>query len=282
MEKSAEIQLSIMDDRTHVAMQRMGLIECYPWWNDDRRCDPFWRLYANERLGGALCWEGQDLPLRPGEVTLVPPWCAFASRVQRPGTGHLYMHFTILNLLRPVTEKWFPQPISIRDPLCSEAVSLARAALRGEQGPAVLCHGKLVVYACLARAIEALPAAARISLADLVDGSNPLAPAMGFIEDNLAEHITVEEIASRCRLGNGQFTRLFRKAFGQSPHHYLMDRRVAAVARLLMYGNEGLETIAERCGFTDRAHMSKLFHRQFGISPAAYRKGRARSPERLA
>jgi AraC family transcriptional regulator len=99
---------------------------------------------------------------------------------------------------------------------------------------------------------------------------------MRFIEDHLAQSITVDNVAAHSNVGKDQFARLFRKAFGQSPHHYIIDRRLAAAAQLLAFGEEGQDAIAERCGFTDSAHLSKLFHRRFGVSPGAYRKERER------
>jgi AraC-like DNA-binding protein len=274
MREAAENSISFTDDRTHVRVQRVGLLECYPWWSKDRRCDPYWRLYANDAPGASLAHGTDTTSLDRGIVVLVPAWCTFATRITRRGIGHFYIHFEILNLSRPLTERWFPDPLVSRDPGVSSAAAAAREDFTADKRAALLCSAKAAVYGALRRSMDALPIGVQERWAELVDGANPLARALRFIEDHLSESITVETIAERSCLGRDQFSRLFRQAIGQAPHHYIMDRRLAASAQLLAFGDEGLDTIAERCGFTDRAHLSRLFLRRFGISPSAYRRER--------
>ena len=271
---SKELLVNVMDDRLHLSIQRIGLLDGYPWWNKQRRCDPFWRLYANDRPGGAVVFKDNSIYLHASVAVLVPGWCPFATRIARPGVSHFYIHFEVLNITRPLMEEWFPTPSPIEDATCLRGMANARDALRQGQRSALVCLTKSAVYAALAQVLKNLPPAAAVRWTELVDRSNPLSSAMRFVEDHLRQPISVSDIAGRSNLGEDQFTRLFKRTFGQSPHRYLIDRRLALAGQLLSFGDEPIEDIADRCGFTDRSHLSRLFRRQFGLSPAAYRKAR--------
>jgi hypothetical protein len=156
MEKTEDILFSIMDDRTHIRLQRIGLQECYPWWNKSHRCDPYWRLYANDLPGAFLVHQGNRFPLDPGNSVLVPAWCKFGTRLDCPGVSHFYIHFDILNLTRPLTESWFSSPLVVRNNVCSTAVEMAMEEFRAGKGAALLCFAKAAVYACLGKAVDGL------------------------------------------------------------------------------------------------------------------------------
>jgi AraC family transcriptional regulator len=61
---------------------------------------------------------------------------------------------------------------------------------------------------------------------------------------------------------------------GQAPHQYLMQRRVEQAKRRLGETNTGIAEIAIACGFANQEHLSRLFKRACGTTPAAYRKAR--------
>ena len=59
---------------------------------------------------------------------------------------------------------------------------------------------------------------------------------------------------------------------GRSPGRYINARRIEEACILLDHGEDALEEIAERLGFYDRHHFSKVFKKYRGVSPATYRK----------
>lgn len=93
------------------------------------------------------------------------------------------------------------------------------------------------------------------------------------IEANLAAPITVAELAEISDLSTAYFARLFRQATGETPHAFILSRRVARVQELLGEPGLDLATVAYRAGFSSHAHMTTAFKRKLGLSPAAYRTG---------
>ena len=87
---------------------------------------------------------------------------------------------------------------------------------------------------------------------------------------------TLAEMARMAGLSRFQLLRHFEKAFGLTPHAWLLQQR-AERARGLIRGGAGLAQAAAACGFADQSHMTRLFTRQFGFTPGAWQQATARA-----
>lgn len=87
---------------------------------------------------------------------------------------------------------------------------------------------------------------------------------------------TLAEMARMAGLSRFQLLRHFEKAFGLTPHAWLLQQR-AERARGLIRGGAGLAQAAAACGFADQSHMTRLFTRQFGFTPGAWQRATARA-----
>jgi AraC family transcriptional regulator len=56
---------------------------------------------------------------------------------------------------------------------------------------------------------------------------------------------------------------------------YIIKVRILAAKRLLLQTDDGLDALAEECGFADGSHMSRLFLRYTGQRPGKYRRARS-------
>ncbi len=95
-----------------------------------------------------------------------------------------------------------------------------------------------------------------------------------YIEQHLSERIRCEHLAALVHLSLSHFMRAFRQSFGFPPHAYLMKRRLECAQGRMRSSYSSLGEIALECGFTDQAHLSRLFRRFTGESPAAWRRAR--------
>jgi AraC family transcriptional regulator len=98
------------------------------------------------------------------------------------------------------------------------------------------------------------------------------------IEANLDSTIGVKALAELVKLSSFHFCRAFRDSFGDSPHGYVMRRRVERAQGLMLTTNASLGQIAADCGLADQAHFNKLFRRFVGESPGMWRRARATAP----
>jgi AraC-like DNA-binding protein len=96
-----------------------------------------------------------------------------------------------------------------------------------------------------------------------------------YVEANLDRTITTRCLAQTVRLSPFHFCRAFRDTFGNSPHGYVIRRRMERAQGLMLTTNASLGRIAADCGLADQAHFNKLFRKFAGESPGAWRRARA-------
>jgi len=92
-----------------------------------------------------------------------------------------------------------------------------------------------------------------------------------FIDAGLDGPLGVQAMAQLLGLSEGYFMRAFKQATGQSPHSYLIDRRLAKARALMRDSTARLADIAHACGFNSQAHMTTTFRQRLGVSPAQLR-----------
>ncbi len=104
-----------------------------------------------------------------------------------------------------------------------------------------------------------------------VERSIPVAIAIAkcLIDDRPASPIALSHLARASGLSKFQLLRGFVRATGLTPHAYLMQRRIETARRLIAQG-VGLAEAALAGGFADQSHMTRIFVRNYGISPGAY------------
>lgn len=89
------------------------------------------------------------------------------------------------------------------------------------------------------------------------------------IDAALDARLTVEMLSREVGLSPAHFARAFKESLGRAPHQYLLALRLARARRLLETTPLSLSDIAQRSGFADQAHFTRLFKRAFGTTPGA-------------
>ena len=92
------------------------------------------------------------------------------------------------------------------------------------------------------------------------------------IERELAHKISLRELAGIAGLSAGHFCRAFKQSVGMSPHRYLLQRRIAAAADLIRTTDRSLAEVALNVGFADQSHFTRVFARESGETPSAFRR----------
>ena len=95
--------------------------------------------------------------------------------------------------------------------------------------------------------------------------------ARDMIDGRYFEPLTVESLAASAGLSRAQFSREFRRAFGESPHRYLLTRRMERAAALLRDTDRTVADICLMVGLSSVGSFTTAFGRIFGMSPLAYR-----------
>ena len=86
-----------------------------------------------------------------------------------------------------------------------------------------------------------------------------------------AEPLDVPELARAARLSPAHFSREFARAFGETPHRYLLTRRLERAAALLRTTDRSVADICMTVGLRSVGSFTTSFGRMYGLSPTAYR-----------
>lgn len=102
------------------------------------------------------------------------------------------------------------------------------------------------------------------------------------VDQHLSESLLCKDLARLVNLSISHFSRAFKASFGCSPHAYVTRRRMELAQGLMLTTDAPLRQIALDCGLADQAHLSRLFKRIVGDSPAAWRRARSQPSGILA
>src|SRR5579862_6404497 len=93
-----------------------------------------------------------------------------------------------------------------------------------------------------------------------------------FIEAHLDGDLSLEAMASEVEISPLYLARAFKAAVGQSPHQYVLARRIERAKELLRNSDTPIVDVALASGFSSQSHLSNWFLRHVGVSPASYRR----------
>jgi AraC family transcriptional regulator len=103
------------------------------------------------------------------------------------------------------------------------------------------------------------------------------------VRDHIDSHITgpvlVADLCALVQRSAAHFSRSFKRTFGESPHSFVVRRRVELATQYMLTTDAPLSDIALRCGFTDQAHLCKHFRQATGQTPSAWRRAHASRQE---
>jgi AraC-like DNA-binding protein len=95
--------------------------------------------------------------------------------------------------------------------------------------------------------------------------------AKDLVDARYFEALTVADLAAAATMSPSHFSRAFSATFGESPHQYLLTRRLERAAALLRTSDWSVTAICFAVGWRSVGSFTTSFSRVFGLAPAAYR-----------
>jgi AraC-like DNA-binding protein len=105
----------------------------------------------------------------------------------------------------------------------------------------------------------------------IVPPSRHLLRAKDLIDARYRDALDVPTLARAARLSPAHFSREFRRAFGDTPHQYLLTRRLERAAALLRNTDRSVADVCFTVGLRSVGSFTTSFRRAYGVTPAAYR-----------
>lgn len=96
--------------------------------------------------------------------------------------------------------------------------------------------------------------------------------AKQFIEENLSEPLSLEQVASQVFVCKAYLSELFSNCTGIKFSEYVTLQRVEQAKRLLICSSQSIQEISQNCGFSSAAYFSSVFAKVTGKSPRKFRQ----------
>jgi AraC-like DNA-binding protein len=215
--------------------------------------------------------DSRVIAMPPGRVVLIPPACARVKtdgdlmqlRVQfQPGSATAE-HAAVLGAHPLVLG-----PDELRDGLSAR---LRRDLDAGAPiGTAICARAKALVHLSVAAAFDA-GGDVRRDVENSDDAERQLRPVLRYIDAHLDEPLDNARLAAFVHASESHFIRMFRRVVGCTPARHVQERRVHHAAELLARTSLTIDEIAERCGFANRFHFSRVFAQRMVEPPGRYR-----------
>lgn len=92
-----------------------------------------------------------------------------------------------------------------------------------------------------------------------------------YINANLSDNLDLSMLAEVAGLNLYHFARAFRQSTGETPHQYVIRRRIERAKEFLRHSQSSVIEAGARTGFVDQSHFSKVFRRIVGVAPSEFR-----------
>ena len=212
--------------------------------------------------------ESRRVILPPDSFQISPANVPFTMRILEPS------HYGALEISRPKIRRLLGRDLElppglgvIDEPLARIVRELLAEVGRGGSSGPLYSEGLLIAVAsrvafALGRGGAGLPAASAFS-------TKRLAVVIEAIEDRIHLRLTVEELAAVAGLSPAHFAREFKRATHETPHAFILRRRLERARQLLVDGCS-IAQVADQCGFADQPHLSRAFKERFGVPPRVF------------
>lgn len=238
-------------------------------------------IYCRGNCGAEFRADGISYRLQRGDILLIKPGVPFGvvaySRNEEQyggfvvSAGEEYVDYLLEQMGRDLDYPGGSKLIHTRGTLWENidtlfAAALEESELKATGWEAALLGCSMMLLVQIARAAASDPNA-NVSLEkpDLLTG------ILAYVENNLAEKITLEDVANRFFVSASTVTHLFNKKMNISFYKYVMQYRLWKAQNLIKEGM-AMEKIAAQVGFNDYSAFYRAFKQEFGMSPRQYYK----------
>jgi len=219
----------------------------------------------------------------PGSVTIIPDNMAFHADLQTTiETTHLYLRRSVLDEVAggmftgdPSHHEFFAR-MAVVDPVLVRLARAVRDALDEDPKSSGLYVDHMAHALAAHLILRHSNADARCRPAQPAGGLSARAfnRAREMIEANLDKSLTNAGLAADSGYGAEHFGRLFKQTAGITLHQFVIVRRIDRAQDLLANTTRPIAEIAHECGFSDQVHLTRVFGRIVGTTPASFRKER--------
>lgn len=256
-------------------------------WEFRNMSFPFWRIYYNTIEGARVYFDNQVVELKNDIIVLIPPYTSFStslkkwdkeslngSRIQswdeyqelgKEGmVDHLFVHFNL-----GYQHDWVEPGIYVFDlsPGLKELLDDIRAKII-DNDTQFSFNETMLLHRMVFRLVSRIPDNKKV----FRQFDKRILNVIEYIDSHMQEELNNDHLASIATMATNSFIRFFRQVTGFTLQQFVQNKRIEKSVTLLHNQSGSIDQIADWCGFSDRHHFSKVFKKQVGVSPGAYKR----------
>ena len=251
-------------NRMELSVNHSGNADLGTRWCQENVCSPYSRLYFVYEGSGELRQNGEVIPLKSGNVYLVPTGMRFSYSCK----DHLKKIYFHINILKPDGyDAFFLLNRIGRASVSPEKMQLLRKSYK-RQDLSGIWMVKSILCETVTQMFEQFPACNRpINLYSPV-----IQETMEYIREHLSIQISIGELAERQFVSKSFLSRRFREEVGVSISQYIDDQIFFAAQWQLLRTDQSIAAISDQFGFCDQFYFSRRFKQKYAETPNRYRR----------
>jgi len=268
-----------------------GYVQVGPEWNYRDVCSPFMRLYYITEGEGHIIFPDHTVVMTPGNLYIVPPYTRHSNYCpERMCQYYLHIYENLDGESTPVADRWiFPE--SVRATPASRAIFeklLKQNPMLGLYNHDPKKYDNHLTFIDMVNSAIRHPLILRIRnnamisllMAGWLEHSRQrsdvknasVAKVIRHLHRHLADSISLTGLADMVSVSPHHLARLFRQETGLSVGAYVRYLRMRRAQIALMHTTTSIKTIASETGYEDYNYFIRMFKKETGMTPAAYRR----------
>ncbi|RED95247.1 AraC family transcriptional regulator [Marinoscillum furvescens] len=279
----------------NLSLLHAGKVDLDHHWDFDNVISPFSRLYLITHGQAQVFHSGQTFDLKPGYLYLIPSYTYSRYKCESTFTqyylsileesddqGSIFDHHEFLYevpahpndalILDRILELNDDRMLLNDDPKAYDNVPtmLAYKARNDRMNPGSFLETRGLMTALLSRFIKGKKVTRSVSLKNQEKINN----IIRYIRQNLHRELTVAELADEAHLNADYFSRVFFEIVKTRPVKFIQEKRIERAQLLLSTTTYSISEIAAKVGLDNISYFTRLFKKQLGRTPGAYRQSK--------
>lgn len=218
--------------------------------------------------------DGKTYIARSGDVMVHRPNIPFSVYADQPGT-HMFINMTLSVMEKVDFFQLYPLPrvITLINPLqYQKNFQLLKSVWNRAEDILRDMKSTMLVLQLLYEMIESAEIGQTSRTIKEPTAPDRIAQIIPYIEMNLKQRLSREELAKIAHLNPVYFSRLFQKVYGITPMNMVHKLRMKRALQMLETPEYTIEFIASECGFYDASYFNRMFQRLYMMTPGMFRK----------
>lgn len=140
-----------------------------------------------------------------------------------------------------------------------------------EQHPSKDIFADLMIQELIIRIVQTETKTFYSKNANKLSSNNRIAHVVGYIKENIREHIQVEQLCKIACMSESNFYRVFKEELGISPIEFIIEERIKLASSLLKNPEFRIKDVYFESGFNSLSYFNRMFKKKFKLSPSEYK-----------